>query len=303
MTTVFRADYQAPAYLVDDTSLVFELNPDRTLVTSTLKLRQNPHAAERNTTLTLDGEHLELLSLSLDGQPLAKSAYTLDAKTLSIAHFPQQAALTIKTAICPASNSELTGLYVSNDTFFTQCEAEGFRRITFFPDRPDVMSRYTVEIHAEQSRFPVLLSNGNLLSSGPSAHRRGWHFAQWADPHPKPSYLFALVAGKLVPTESHHTTPSGRTSLLQVWVAPGDEDKTAHAMACLKQAIEWDETRFNLELDLDRFMIVASHDFNMGAMENKGLNIFNARYVLANPSIATDDDYAHIESIVAHEYF
>jgi aminopeptidase N len=209
--------------------------------------------------------------------------------------------LKIRNAIAPRANSELMGLYVSHDNFFTQCEAEGFRRITYFTDRPDVMATYAVTLRADATRYPVLLANGNLVAQGVLADGR--HFARWQDPFPKPSYLFALVAGRFVCQEEKFTTRSGREVLLQVWVEPGQLDKTAHAMASLKRAIRWDEQRFGLELDLDRFMIVASNDFNMGAMENKGLNIFNAKYVLANPAVATDADYVNIESIVGHEYF
>ena len=193
------------------------------------------------------------------------------------------------------------GLFVSNGNFFTQCEAEGFRRITFFPDRPDVMTTYRVTIRADKSRYPVLLANGNLIEQGDLSEGR--HYAIWDDPFAKPSYLFALVAGNVAVHEEHFTRASGRDATLQIYVEHGNQDKTQHAMASLKRAIEWDERRYGLELDLDRFMIVASNDFNMGAMENKGLNIFNAKYILASPMVATDDDYVNVESIVGHEYF
>ena len=207
----------------------------------------------------------------------------------------------IVNRIRPATNTELMGLYLSHRSLFTQCEAEGFRRITYFPDRPDVMARYRVTLRADKSRFPVLLANGNLVEQRDLPDGR--HVAVWDDPFAKPSYLFALVAGDFVAHEDSVRRASGREALLQLWVEPGNLDKTSHAMDSLKRAIAWDEQRFGLELDLDRFMVVASNDFNMGAMENKGLNIFNAKYVLASPTVATDIDYANIESIVGHEYF
>ncbi|MDP9108699.1 MAG: aminopeptidase N, partial [Pseudomonadota bacterium] len=220
---------------------------------------------------------------------------------LRIPNAPKQVTLEIETALAPAKNTSLMGLYVSGGNFFTQCEAEGFRKITYFPDRPDVMAKYTVMLRADKARFPVLLSNGNLIEEGDLPDGR--HYALWQDPFNKPSYLFALVAGQLVCQEETYRLKSGREVLLQVWVEPGNLDKTDHAMQSLKHSIAWDEARFGLELDLDRFMIVAVGDFNMGAMENKGLNIFNTKYVLANPRIATDADYANIESVVGHEYF
>ncbi len=220
---------------------------------------------------------------------------------LRIADAPALVTLDIETALQPEKNTSLMGLYVSSGNFFTQCEAEGFRKITFFPDRPDVMAKYTVMLRADKERYPVLLSNGNLIEQGDLGDGR--HYALWEDPFKKPSYLFALVAGNLVCQEEAFQLKSGREVLLQVWVEHGNLDKTQHAMDSLKNSIRWDEERFNLELDLDRFMIVAVGDFNMGAMENKGLNIFNTKYVLANPRIATDIDYFNIESVVGHEYF
>jgi aminopeptidase N len=303
VVTVYRADYRVPAFLVDRVELEFDLDPARTVVTATLDMVRNPRAADGAAPLVLDGEDLELIALQIDGRPAPETSYAVNAAGLTVHGLPDRARLRIRNAIAPARNTELMGLYVSNGTFFTQCEAEGFRRITYFPDRPDVMARYSVTLRADRKQFPVLLSNGNLDAAGEAGDRPGWHWARWVDPFPKPSYLFALVAGPLVNTDARFRTRSGREVLLQVWVAPGDEDKAAHAMDCLVHAIRWDETRFGLELDLDRFMIVASHDFNIGAMENKGLNIFNAKYVLANPRVATDEDYAHVEAIVAHEYF
>ncbi|HEU0201980.1 MAG TPA: aminopeptidase N [Burkholderiaceae bacterium] len=302
VVTIRRLDYRPPAYLIDRIELEFDLDPETTAVTSTLTVRSNPAASSPAGTsrppLLLDGEDLQLIGVEIDGQP---SAYELADGCLTLAAPSDRFTVRVRNNLAPAHNTELIGLYVSHGSFFTQCEAEGFRRITFFPDRPDVMATYGVTLRAAREAFPVLLSNGNLVGQGQLPDRRHW--ARWDDPFPKPSYLFALVAGRFVCAEEKLRTRSGRDVLLQVWVEPGQLDKVGHAMESLKRAIRWDEERFGLELDLDRFMIVASHDFNMGAMENKGLNIFNAKYVLAHPAIATDADYAHIESIVGHEYF
>ena len=300
VVTVRRADYLPPAWQIDTIALEFDLSPERTLVTATSVVSRR--GAGSAGPLTLDGEDLELLGVEIDGKPLAADAYAVHPDRLVLTPRSDRFTLKIRNAIAPQANSELMGLYVSHGNFFTQCEAEGFRRITYFTDRPDVMATYTVTLRAERERFPVLLANGNLVAQGVEADGRR-HWARWQDPFPKPSYLFALVAGRFVCQEEKFTTRSGREVLLQVWVEPGQLDKTAHAMESLKRSIRWDEQRFGLELDLDRFMIVASNDFNMGAMENKGLNIFNAKYVLANPAVATDADYANIESIVGHEYF
>ena len=234
-----------------------------------------------------------------EASPLIKVAYKFAARQYD--EVPEPFALEIFTTCAPVKNTKLMGLYVSNDSFFTQCEAEGFRRITYFLDRPDVMSHYSVTLRADKKAFPVLLSNGNLMDEG--SLEDGRHFARWVDPHKKPCYLFALVAGQFVCREQRVKAPSGKEHLLQVFVRSGDLDKTEHAMNSLMASIKWDEQRFNLSLDLERFMIVATSDFNMGAMENKGLNIFNTKYVLANPATATDTDYANIESVVGHEYF
>ena len=319
--TIRRLDYTAPAFLVDSVAMSFDLLPADTRVQSTLALRRNP-AAPPGAPLALDGEDLALEGLWLDGEPLAAGRYTLAEGGLEIRGLPDACELRIATRIVPESNTTLSGLYVSNGNFFTQCEAEGFRRITYFPDRPDVMARYRVTLRAPRERFPVLLSNGNLVAERDceapawtaAAHDgdppdtglatpEAWHEAVWDDPFPKPSYLFALVAGRLAATEERVATSSGREVLLQVWVEPGNEDRTGHAMQSLIRAIRWDEQRFGLELDLDRFMIVAVSDFNMGAMENKGLNVFNTKYVFAHPRIATDQDFAGVESVVGHEYF
>ena len=299
VVTVRRADYQAPSWLIESIALEFDLAPERTLVTATSVVTRN--SAGTDGPLVLDGEDLELLGIDIDGRALAPAAYKVLPDRLQLTPRSDRFTLTIRNAIAPSVNSELMGLYVSHGNFFTQCEAEGFRRITYFTDRPDVMATYAVTLRADAARFPVLLSNGNLAAQGQLPDGRHW--ARWLDPFPKPSYLFALVAGRFVCREEKFITRSGREVLLQVWVEPGQLDKTEHAMASLMRAIRWDEQRFGLELDLDRFMIVASNDFNMGAMENKGLNIFNAKYVLANPLVATDSDYTNIESIVGHEYF
>ncbi|ABF07762.1 aminopeptidase N [Cupriavidus metallidurans] len=294
--TVYRKDYTPPAFAIDHVDLVLDLDPQRTVVTSTLKIQRTGTA---DAPLVLAGEELELVGVRLDGQPF--SGVKQDGDSLTLTGLPGTGTLEITTACNPAANTTLSGLYVSNGNFFTQCEAEGFRRITYFLDRPDVMTTYRVTLRADRAASPVLLSNGNLLSQRDLPD--GKHEAVWEDPFRKPSYLFALVAGKLERIEQTIVSASGKQKLLQVWVEPQDLDKTRHAMDSLVHAIRWDEQRFGLELDLDRFMIVAVGDFNMGAMENKGLNIFNTKYVLANAQTATDVDFANIESVVAHEYF
>ncbi|OGB72481.1 MAG: aminopeptidase N [Burkholderiales bacterium RIFOXYC12_FULL_65_23] len=296
---VKREDYAAPAFLVDSVDLCFDLDPAKTRVLNKMWLRRNPAVAAQP--LRLDGEELNLARVLVNGEG---SSFKLDGNQLVLEKLPegdQPFELEIFTTCAPAKNSKLMGLYVSQGTFFTQCEAEGFRRITYFLDRPDVMASYSVTLRADKAAYPVLLSNGNLVEQGELDDGR--HFAKWVDPHKKPCYLFALVAGQLVSREQRITSRSGGQHLLQVYVRPGDLDKTEHAMNSLMASIAWDEARFGLPLDLERFMIVATSDFNMGAMENKGLNIFNTKYVLANPATATDTDYAGIESVVGHEYF
>src|SRR5713101_9930092 len=296
------ADYTPPAFLIDTVDLVFDLGADDTRVRSRLGIRRNPAVSERAAALHLDGEALDLVALALDGEPLGPNRYQLPPEGwLILADVPDGFTLDIETRISPQSNTALSGLYVSGGNFCIQCEPEGFRRITYFIDRPDVMARYTTTIVAEKSRCPVLLANGNPVERGEIDGRRHW--AKWIDPHPKPSYLFALVAGDLVAVEDRFTTCSGKEVALAIWVRRGDDDKCSHAMASLKKAMAWDEEVFGLEYDLDVFNIVAVSDFNMGAMENKGLNIFNTRYVLAKPESATDTDYQNIEAVIAHEYF
>jgi aminopeptidase N len=296
-----REDYRPPAFLVDTVDLRFELDPASTLVRSRLALRRNPAAAPGQP-LRLDGEALTLLSVQLGGEVLGPNRYMIGRDgALTLDEVPDAFTLEIATRINPSANSELSGLYVSGGSFFTQCEAEGFRRITFFPDRPDVMARFTTTLVADRAACPVLLSNGNPEGAGDAGEGR--HFATWADPHPKPAYLFALVAGSLVCVRDRFTTRSGREVALGIWVRAGDEDRCGHAMRSLKTAMRWDEEVYGLEYDLDVFNIAAVSDFNMGAMENKGLNVFNTKYVLARPDTATDTDYLGIESVVAHEYF
>ncbi|HEY0845239.1 MAG TPA: aminopeptidase N [Noviherbaspirillum sp.] len=297
--TIYRKDYTPPSFWVDTVEMGFDLDPEATRIATRLTMRRNPDS--RSKSLVLHGEALRLVQLRMNGKALTKRGYTLGHGTLEIFNPPDNVTLEIETVTHPNLNTSLMGLYVSNGNFFTQCEAEGFRKITFFPDRPDVMAKYKVMLRADKDKYPVLLCNGNLIEEGDLGDGR--HYAVWEDPFKKPSYLFALVAGKLVCQEEKYTLQSGREVLLQVWVEEGNLDKTQHAMDSLKNSIRWDEERFGLELDLDRFMIVAVSDFNMGAMENKGLNIFNTKYVLANARIATDADYAGIESVVGHEYF
>ncbi|MBY0242117.1 MAG: aminopeptidase N [Burkholderiaceae bacterium] len=296
---IFRKDYTPPSYLVHTVELGFDLDPARTIVANRVTLSRNPASKSRD--IVFHGEEIELVALRMNGKTLRPGQYLLGANTLTIPKAPQDVTLEIETVCAPVNNTTLSGLYVSNGSFYTQCEAEGFRRITYFPDRPDVMAKYTVMLRADKERYPVLLSNGNLLEQGDLGDGR--HYAKWEDPFKKPAYLFALVAAKLVCQEETYTLKSGRDVLLQVWVEEGNLDKTDYAMQSLKNSIRWDEERFGLELDLDRFMIVAVGDFNMGAMENKGLNIFNTKFVLANPRTATDIDYAGIEAVVGHEYF
>ncbi|MFU1915106.1 aminopeptidase N [Bordetella avium] len=295
--TVYRKDYLPYPYAIPEVALSFDLDPESTLVTSRLRLERKPEAAV-DAPLELDGEELALQSLRVDGQDWTD--YQLDEQRLVIRGLPALCTLEIGARCRPSANSSLMGLYVSGGNFFTQCEAEGFRRITWFADRPDVMSRYRVTLRAD-ARYPVLLSNGNLLSTRQLPDGR--QEAQWEDPFLKPCYLFALVAGNLTHREKQVRTRSGREVLLQVYSDPGSEWRTAWALESLERALRWDETRFGLELDLDRFMVVAVRDFNMGAMENKGLNIFNAAYVLADPQTATDVNYEGIESVIGHEYF
>ncbi|GMQ87295.1 MAG: aminopeptidase N [Gammaproteobacteria bacterium] len=299
--TIYLKDYQPPAYLVDEVSLRFELEPATTRVNSRLVVRRNPGAGATNSTLQLHGQDLELVAVRVNGTALEETAYRLDEEQLLLGDLEDDAVVEIETLIHPDTNTALEGLYVSSDMFCTQCEAEGFRRITYFPDRPDVMTRFTTTLVADKARYPVLLSNGNPIEQGEMEDGRHW--VTWQDPFPKPSYLFALVAGDLFCQEDSFRTRSGRDVTLKIFVEQENSSKCDHALESLKQAMKWDEDTYGREYDLDIFMIVAVNDFNMGAMENKGLNIFNASCVLASPETATDADFYNIQSIIGHEYF
>ncbi|HBP41566.1 MAG TPA: aminopeptidase N [Halomonas sp.] len=297
---VYLSDYQPPAYLVTHTELTFDLDPAATRVKARLQIERHP-SADSQSPLVLNGEHLTLISLAIDGSPLADAAYQLTDEVLHIADVPETFMLESEVELAPSSNTALEGLYQSNGMYCTQCEAEGFRRITYYPDRPDVMATFKVTVIGNATSEPVLLANGNPVDQG--ALENGRHFATWEDPHPKPCYLFALVAGNLHKVEDSFETMSGRSVTLQLWVEQENLDKTEHAMASLKRAMAWDEQTYGREYDLDLFMIVAVNDFNMGAMENKGLNIFNSAAVLTHPNTATDAAFQNVEGIVAHEYF
>ena len=298
--TIHLEDYTPPAFQIPAVALEFFLDQKQTEVHSTLTIERS-NGTEPNTPLVLQGERIELLEVVLDGEHLAPESYTTTSETLTIFQVPDRFELKLRTTCDPSSNTTLEGLYVSSGKFCTQCEAEGFRRITYFSDRPDVMSIYSVTIHAEAAAYPVLLSNGNQVASGTSED--GTHWVRYEDPFAKPCYLFALVAGDLGRLSDSFRTASGRDVSLNIFVEHGKEPQAGYAMDSLKRAMRWDEDVFGLEYDLDVFNIVAVSDFNFGAMENKSLNIFNDRYVLADPDTATDQDYQNIEGIVAHEYF
>ncbi|WP_290798102.1 aminopeptidase N [Halomonas sp.] len=294
------SDYRPPAYRVIRTDLTFDLEPSATRVKASLHLERHPQR-EAGLSLELDGEGLDLKAIALDGQPLEADEYVLSDTGLTVYRVPERFRLDTEVEIAPQANTALEGLYRSGSMYCTQCEAEGFRRITFYPDRPDVMATFTTTVIGDTEREPVLLSNGNPVERGSLPNGR--HFVTWEDPHPKPSYLFALVAGDLEKVEDVFTTASGREVTLQIWVEEENLGKTDHAMASLKRAMSWDEQAYGREYDLDLFMIVAVNDFNMGAMENKGLNIFNSAAVLTHVHTATDAAFQRVESIVAHEYF
>ncbi|HLD67495.1 MAG TPA: aminopeptidase N, partial [Pseudomonas sp.] len=298
---IYLKDYQAPDYLIDETHLTFELFEDHTLVHAQLVMRRNPVHGAGLPVLVLDGQQLELLSLSLDGRALQAGDYQVTDSHLSLTPPAERFTLDSTVRIHPESNTALEGLYKSGGLFCTQCEAEGFRKITYYLDRPDVMSRFTTTLSAAQQDYPVLLSNGNPIASGPE--EGGRHWATWEDPFMKPAYLFALVAGDLWAIEDSYTTQSQREVALRIYVEPENIDKCQHAMDSLKKSMRWDEEVYGREYDLDIFMIVAVNDFNMGAMENKGLNIFNSSCVLARAETATDAAHQRVEAVVAHEYF
>ena len=299
--TIFRQDYQAPSHLVSTVNLEFDLDVESTSVISTLHVVPNPEAQNQTGEFMLNGEGLTLVSVAVNGEQLDETQYDLTPEILTLHNINTEVDLTIVNRFSPAANTKLQGIYASGKNLISQCEAEGFRAITYFPDRPDVLARYHVTIRASKEEFPILLSNGNRISERDLEDGR--HETVWDDPFAKPCYLFALVAGKFECQRENIKLKDGRIATLEVWVEPQDIDKTAHTMESLKKAIRWDEERWGLDLDLDHFAIVATNDFNFGAMENKGLNIFNARYALANPKVATDQDYASIEAVVGHEYF
>ena len=299
--TVYREQYRVPAFLIDAVRLRFQIDPEATRVSAQLSVRRNPDSGDDNESLILDGQDMELHSVSLDGRELDEEQYEVDAESLTVPDVPDRFELQTVTTIRPADNTALEGLYLSGPFLVTQCEAEGFRKITYFLDRPDVMARFSVRIEADAQRFPVLLSNGNCVETGELDGGR--HYTEWDDPFPKPSYLFALVAGDLQHIEDTFRTADDRTVTLRIYAEPENIDKLDYAMASLKRSMAWDEERFGLLYDLDIFNIVATNDFNMGAMENKSLNIFNAKYVLARPDTATDFDYQGIEGVIGHEYF
>lgn len=299
--TIRLADYTPPPFLIDTVDLDVVFQSGEAQVTAKLMMRRNPAAQTPDAPLVLDGCELELISVSLDGAVLPDDRYGLTATRLTLHDLPDAFCLATVVRIHPDTNTCLSGLYRSANGYFTQCEAQGFRRITWFLDRPDVMSRYTVTLHADKDSLPQLLANGNPVASG--IEPGGRHWARWQDPHPKPCYLFALVAAKLDVLTDRYRTESGRDVKLAIYVEEGRLDQCVHAMAALKKAMHWDEQTYGLECDLDHYMIVAVGDFNMGAMENKGLNIFNTKYVLARSDVATDVDFENIDRVVAHEYF
>ena len=298
--TIRLQDYQPTNYSVDSIQLDFDLQEETTRVRSAMSIQRRADG-DAQAPLVLDGEKLKLISIAIDGEALSDDAYSLDEEHLTIHSVPDFFILELETEINPASNTELSGLYTSGGNFCTQCEAEGFRRITFMYDRPDVMAKYTTSMVADKAKYPVLLSNGNLVDSGDLEH--GKHFAKWEDPHPKPTYLFALVAGDLACISDKFITMSGREVDLRIYVQHHNKDQCGYAMRSLKKAMKWDEEVYGREYDLDIYMIVAVDDFNMGAMENKGLNVFNSKYVLAKPETATDSDFEGIEGVIGHEYF
>ncbi|WP_316365884.1 aminopeptidase N [Candidatus Thiodiazotropha sp. CDECU1] len=299
--TIHLKDYRPPEYLIDDVELFIDLLDESAQVTSRLHIRKNPASGTLNPALKLDGEGLQLQAVALDDQPLPDEAYQVDERTLTVPNVPDRFVLTTQVVIYPQKNTALEGLYRSGGLYCTQCEAEGFRRITYYLDRPDVMARFATTISASKADNPVMLANGNCVEE--RELEGGRHLVCWKDPFPKPCYLFAMVAGNLRFQQDSFTTLSGREVDLRIYVEPENIDKCDHAMSSLKKAMAWDEERYGREYDLDIYMIVAVNDFNMGAMENKGLNIFNSKYVLARTDTATDNDYQGIEGVIAHEYF
>ncbi len=299
--SIYLQDYRVPDFLIDKTELHFSLNDEATTVTANLSIRRNPKSHQPKARLRLDGQELELVEVAIDGKALAQGNYAVNSESLTIGEVPERFVLTCVTRIKPQENTSLEGLYRSSKMYCTQCEAEGFRKITYYLDRPDVMSEFTTTIEADKTQYPLLLSNGNPIGQQTLDNNR--HSVTWHDPFKKPAYLFALVAGDLSCIEDTFTTCSGRTIALKIYVEAKDIDKCNHAMQSLKNAMRWDEEVYGREYDLDIFMIVAVDDFNMGAMENKGLNIFNTSCVLAKPETTTDAGFQRVEGVVAHEYF
>ncbi|MDH4024147.1 MAG: aminopeptidase N [Desulfuromonadales bacterium] len=301
LQTIYLKDYRPPSYLVETVDLHIELSPAQTKVCTTIQIKANPDCSEKRAGLHLYGRQLELLSIKLDGRELTAGEYQVDSEGLTIPVVPERFVLETLVEINPDGNTALEGLYRASEIFCTQCEAQGFRKITFYPDRPDVMARFTTTLVGELETTPVLLANGNLIESGHLDDGR--HYARFEDPFPKPSYLFAMVAGKLTAIDDSFVTMSGRKVSLQIFVEERNRYKCEHAMLSLKNAMRWDEEVFGLEYDLDEYKVVAVDDFNMGAMENKGLNVFNSKYVLAKAETATDVDFQGIEGVIGHEYF
>ena len=299
--TIYRKNYSVPPFLIDEVFLDFLLKEDGCVVTARSTFVCNPKSDDSSGELFLDGENLELLEVSLDGKKLRGDQYRIDRKGMTLLQVPDAFTLITKTKIYPDKNTALEGLYRTSGNFCSQCEAQGFRKITYYLDRPDVMARFTTRIEGDLDTSPVMLSNGNKIDEGMLADNR--HFAVWQDPFPKPSYLFALVAGDLVCIQDSFTTQSGRRIALQIYVESQNSQKCSHAMKSLQKSMKWDEDVYGLEYDLDTYMIVAVDDLNMGAMENKGLNVFNSKYVLASKETATDQDYLGVEGVIAHEYF
>ncbi|MFA5905243.1 MAG: aminopeptidase N, partial [Desulfobacula sp.] len=299
--TIYLKDYTPPLFIVDHIDLTFDIGDDQTKVISRLTVRKNMDIADQNIPLSFDKGDCEIISVIADGMMLLPGEYGLTDDYFTLAKTPDIFVLEITTRLKPSENTSLEGLYVSGGVMVTQCESQGFRKITPFPDRPDVMAVYSCTIIADKTKYPVLLSNGNLVDSGDLDGNR--HFVRWEDPFKKPSYLFALVAGDLAHISDQFKTRSGRMVDLKIYSEKENIDKCGHAMKSLKQAMEWDEKRFGLEYDLDLYQIVAINDFNAGAMENKGLNIFNSKFVLADPKTATDDDFMNIQAVIGHEYF
>jgi len=299
--TTYLKDYTPPPFLVDKVDLEIDLGEDWSTVKARLCFRSNPDFKDENSTLVLDGQNMKLQKIHLDNIQMSPNQYSVDESHLTITNVPKKFELKTEVRIKPQNNTELEGLYKSGEIFCTQCESEGFRKITYFFDRPDVMSLFSTKITANKEKYPVILSNGNPVESGEMDDGRHW--IKWEDPHPKPSYLFALVAGDLLNIEDKFTTASGRDVTLKIYVEPENIEYCKHAMRSLKESMRWDEERFGREYDLDLFMIVAVNDFNSGAMENKGLNIFNSKLILASQDTATDTDYYNIQGVVGHEYF